>query len=142
VSGSITHLIELGIDATNAELLEQSRLAKTMREAGASHVVCCVRGFDEDPRELWDIPEVRAFCRRLVAQGFISYLDLATRLPGTPAILRDAMGALEVWLTAEAKLSLEPMTLGPDVVERFRTALDAANALMDAALGPFQRAAQ
>ena len=64
-----------------------------------SGAVCGVRGFSNNPRELYDIPEVRAFCRRLVTLGFISYLDFSTVFhPDLPSLAKSGWGAAEVWL--------------------------------------------
>ncbi len=60
--------VELGIDATNADILDQIRVVRRGREDGSyDSVVCAVRGFDADPRDPHDISEVRAFCRRVTA---------------------------------------------------------------------------
>jgi hypothetical protein len=59
------HLIDLGLDASNEALVEQMRFMRRSRTEGiAGCVACTVRGFHDDPRELQDIPEVRAFCRQ------------------------------------------------------------------------------
>ena len=69
--------VELGIDATNDDILDQMRKMKACRENGSyGHVVCTVRGFSEDKRDLFEIPEVRAFCRRVVNLGLIAIVDL------------------------------------------------------------------
>ena len=53
--------VELGIDATNDNILDQMRTMKACREDGNyGHVVCTVRGFSEDKRDLFEIPEIRA----------------------------------------------------------------------------------
>jgi len=106
--------VELGIDATNDEILDQMRTMKACREDGSyGHVVCTVRGFSEDKRDLFEIPEVRAFCRRVVNLGIISYLDFTTTFDSTvPAISKDALGAAEVWLCGEGRLRKQiPLTV-------------------------------
>ena len=87
--------VELGINATDGDILDQMRIMKRAREERSyDNVVCTIRGYDDDHRELYDIPEVRSFCRRLLSLGFISYLDFSTR-PGsqTPPIARRCWGA-------------------------------------------------
>src|ERR1700722_18915561 len=80
-------IVDLGLDATNYDLLDQMRVMKRAREERFyPHVVAQIRGFGDDPRELYDIPEVRAFCRRLVNLGFVSYLEVTTLInPKLPA---------------------------------------------------------
>ena len=97
--------VELGIDATNNEILDQMRTMKACREVGSyGHVVYMVRGFSEDKRDLFEIPEGRAFCRRVVNLGFISYLDFTTTFDSTvAAIAKDAWAAAEVWLCGEGR---------------------------------------
>ena len=132
-------IVELGLDATNDELREQMRLMKQVRETRSlPNVICVVRGFDRDPRELWQIPEVRAFCVRLVDQGFISYLDPATHLPFCPPWARTGFGALEVWLIANGMFTGAALDVSAEDVERFRAVLDRANGVADATVGPFR----
>lgn len=136
-------IVELGLDATNDDLREQMRQMKRVREARAlPNVICVLRGFDTDPRQLWQIPEVRAFCVRLVDQGFISYLDPATHLPQCPPWARTGFGALEVWLIARGMFTGGPLDVGAEHVERFRGELNLANAVADAAVGPFRGSAK
>jgi len=80
--------VELGIDATNDEILDQMRTMKACREDGSyGHVVCTVRGFSEDKRDLFEIPVLRAFCLRVVNLGFISYLDFTTTFDSTLSVI-------------------------------------------------------
>ena len=49
--------VELGIDATNDDILDQMRKMKACREDGSyNNVVCTVRGFADDKRHLFEIP--------------------------------------------------------------------------------------
>lgn len=70
-----------------------------------------ISGYDDDPRDLWNIPEVVSFMKRLVDIGFISILEVSTnskelmrteykdidKLPG--------FGAIEVWMMANKKIA-------------------------------------
>ena len=69
--------------------------------------------YNEDKRDLFEIPVVRAFCRRVVNLGIISYLDFTTTFDSTvPAISKDALGAAEVWLCGEGRLRKQiPLTV-------------------------------
>lgn len=135
-------VVELGIDATNDDLFDQMRVMKTRRESGRyTNVVCYVRGFDADPRELYEVPEVRAFCRRLVSQGFVSYLDYSTTLPGASDVAPGGWGAVEVWMCGEGRLKTE-MIFERDalfgLLDKFDRVLDGANEKADALLGPMK----
>lgn len=119
-------IVELGLDASNDDIVEKMR---TMRQARldrtCSHVACLIRGFDDDSRELFDIPEVRAFCRRLMTLGFASYLEGATTLAGSaPDSLRQAWGAFEVWMTAEGRF-------GPNLAKRMNRDRKYAKTVLD-----------
>lgn len=129
-------LIGLTISWTNEELIAQMRLLKEKREHGWEHILCYVGGFDDDQRKLWDIPEVRAFCRRLSNIGFISYLDY---ISSTDEKLRQAWGAAEVWACAEGRMK---EMIGDWLSKQFLSELMAAvcesNSKADAACGPMK----
>src|SRR5262249_1634453 len=106
MSGRIL-LVELSIDDTDEELIGQMRVMKGARQKNThDHIICAIRGFDDERRELHQIPEVRAFCARLVRLAFISYLDLATTiLADASDVVRKGWGAAEVWLCGEGRLN-------------------------------------
>jgi hypothetical protein len=80
-------------------LMEEMERMKEVRENGfTKEIVLLISGFDDDPRELADIPEVQAYCRRLVKTGLISYLSFTTSLPGAPKGLAGSLGSFEAWL--------------------------------------------
>jgi hypothetical protein len=129
--------VELGIDATNDDILEQMRIMKRAREERRyDNVFCCIRGFDQDPRELYDIPEVQFFSRRLVSLGFVSYLDFSTLFnPEVPEIAKRFWGASEVLLCSEGRMKATiPVT--KEMLEELYKAVVGSNKVADAALGP------
>ena len=131
--------MELGIDATNDDILDQMRKMKACREDGSyGHVVCTVRGFSEDKRDLFEIPEVRAFCRRVVNLGFISYLDFTTTFDSSvPDIAKDAWGAAEVWLCGEVRLRKQ-VPLNEELLAELQEVVCESNGKADAAIGPMK----
>lgn len=133
-----TLFVELGIDATNDDILDQMRIMKHARENKTyEHVVCGIRGFGEDRRELWDIPEVRAFCRRVVNLGFISFLDVATQLPTVaPIPFGASWGALEMVLCAEGQMAARK-GIAKEEFDEFERVLEQANKKADDTLGPY-----
>ena len=129
--------VELGINATDGDILDQMRIMKRAREERSyDNVVCAIRGYDDDHRELYDIPEVRSFCRRLLSFGFISYLDFSTR-PGsqTPPIARRCWGATEVWQCGKGRMKARNVVT-VKTMSAFDDALAESNRKADAALGP------
>jgi hypothetical protein len=129
--------VDLGIDASNDDILDQMRKMKSCREDRSyGHVVCTVRGFSDDMRNLFEIPEVRAFCRRVVNLGFISYLDFTTTFDSSvPAIAKDAWGAAEVWLCGEGRLRSQ-MPLTEELLDELQQVVCESNEKADAAIGP------
>ena len=55
-----------------------------------------IAGFDDDPRELWQIPEVVEFFKNLIEIGFITLL--VPDIIDIPKGKRLGLGALEVWM--------------------------------------------
>ena len=127
------------IDATNDDVIEQMRVMKRGREEGRyDNVICIIRGFDDDPRELYDIPEVRAFCRRIVNLAFISYLDFATTvLTDVPDLVKKGWGAAEVWLCGEGRFKTgAEWTM--ELVSEIAQAVGESNEKADGLLGPME----
>lgn len=124
-------IIDLKISITNDELLDFMRLMRTHRQLERCHIVLFINGFGEDKRELWEIPEVRAFCRRLVDIGFISYLDSMI----ADKALAGSLTALEVWLTAQGRMSAK-VVLREKQIDEFFAAICEANEAADKAIGP------
>ena len=128
------------VGASNEDILTMMRAMKALRESG-SHclVICLIDGFDDDPRDLWDIPEARAFCRRLVSLGFISWLEFALCDPQTDIdkVAKDGLGALEIWMIAEGKMHKRtPLTL--ELVEGAKRAVMKSNRASDRAIGKYK----
>lgn len=135
----IVYAASLTLRDTNEELVEMMRQMKAARQAGFDAVICCVSGFENDRRELWQIPEVRAFFRRLVTHGFISWLDVFAGMnpdPNTPEVLRMGLGACEVWLISEGvDIGAADMTLTATILEELKAVLNKANEVSDAMIG-------
>src|SRR5262245_14135891 len=129
---------------TNEELVDVMRKFKQVREQIPDTIItCAIEGFGNDRRELGEIPEVRAFCRRLVCTGFISWLELSTSVPALthPALKGVGMflglGALEVWLISEGLVGKAgTVRLNADQLKHFaETVLPEANEQADRLLG-------
>jgi hypothetical protein len=92
---------ELSVGITDAEIIGVMQEAKQLRDGGAMTLTCVIDGFNDDPRELGDIPEARELCRRLVALGYVSFLDVITSAKGFPTYNGGrTLGAFEVWRIA------------------------------------------
>lgn len=83
-----------------------------------------VSGYDDDPRELWEIPEVVDFFHRCIDAGVISLLPFSTMVTPNPV---PGLGALEVWLMAHGRWSRGTSRISPDDIADCTHALVAAN---------------
>jgi hypothetical protein len=90
------------VDETDEELVAQLRAVMEQARSEPGETVFAVHGYDDDPRELGQIPEVMAHCRRTVDFGAIAVLTRSTWcrelgaagwMVGSPIL-----GAFEVWL--------------------------------------------
>jgi hypothetical protein len=106
---------KLRTNASHVELINVMRQLRDVRERPGVVVVCALEDQDGNPGDLGQLPEVRAFCRRLVDIGFISWLEPTTRVSCLiPGPVQQAypeigtyLGAWEVWAIAEG-LSKRP----------------------------------
>lgn len=109
------------VDATDEELVTTARNAATQAPGPNRFVFMGVYGYDDDPRELHEIPEVRPHMRRLVDFGFISILTRSSMLPelgGIGGPFR-AFGAFEVWAFAEGMFAGGRIEFTSADVDRF-----------------------
>jgi hypothetical protein len=119
--GGALLVVGTAVDETDEELVTAARNVAEQHAGQAALVFMSVYGYDADPRELWEIPEVRAHCRRLVDFGFISILVRSSIVPelggeGGPFAV---FGAFEVWAFAEGKFAGGRITFTAADVERF-----------------------
>jgi hypothetical protein len=118
--------IQTALDQTDEQLVAQIR---AVMERPAD-IILAVGGFDDDPRDLWDIPEVRAHFRRLVDFGLIAILVPSTGLGELcPAHLAGCpgLGGFEVWALGHGLLRGGPSTVPEALVGTFTgTVLPAA----------------
>jgi hypothetical protein len=83
----------------------ESMLSNTQYKSG---FLLTIGGYENDPRELWEIPEMKNFGSRLVRIGFISLLELSTqfkRQKDPDPMYGLTLGALEVWAISKGILS-------------------------------------
>jgi hypothetical protein len=120
-------LMVLDIAMTDSQIVDQMRTMRAFRMPRKdSMILATIRNFDHDPRELWEVPEVQFFCRRLLAMGYISWLDPQCEpLPGEPP--GRPFSALDIWLLSEGRLK---PTVIVDSAE-FRQALIESNVISD-----------
>lgn len=97
-----------------------------------------IGGYDDDPRELYEIPEVIEFFKLLVEIGFLSTLTVSTHLElegETPDRL--GIGALEVWLMANGHLTKGIREIDFTKFENFMSFLNESNIVCHNNIAPF-----
>ncbi len=122
----------INLPVTNASLRNQMQqmawFRNLMRDDGNPRCVCTIAGYGDDPRELYEIPEVQDLCKRLIKIGYISLLDTMPNvdLPNSPAIPVEygrPWGAWEVWIVAcglETGAGVDLSVHGLDFVKALR----------------------
>ena len=113
------------------------RAMKAAREArSCEHIVCTIALEAYDPRNLWDVAEVRHLCERLVSSGLVTYLDRSGFYHQQETWAgRHNWGSLIVWLCSKDKMPHEIYS-DPDLAPRWRHAMLLARDRAHAALGP------
>lgn len=92
-------------DMTDDELKESIHQMYPMCQKMTEGFTLTISGYDNDPRELWEIPEVIKFCKKLIDLGFPALLKMGGGLdekepmPGHPGF-----GVLEIWLIATGRI--------------------------------------
>jgi len=74
--GRALGLYRLHTALTAADLREEVLRLGPRVIAHETPYYCSVDGYDKDPRELWQVPEVIALCRRIVESGLLSLMEL------------------------------------------------------------------
>jgi len=102
-----------------------------------------ISGYDDDPRELWEIPEAVDLCQRVVKTGLIALLNLSSRVKELmPERFQECegpgpgLGALEVWVFAKEKMVSDGQGVPEAKVferdlDEFYNAMSAANTTMN-----------
>ena len=96
-----TNLTEADLLITGKKMFDQCKKTGNLFFATIS-------GYDEDPRELWEIPEAITFARLIRNTGVICLLEFATSLRDFPTKwpsenVRPFLGAFEMWTIADGK---------------------------------------
>lgn len=126
-------VISLGVDMTDDEIKEC--IQKMLPVCIVNNRAFCltIGGYDDDRRELWEIPESIAFMKRLYNLGFIAVLEVSTRckhliskayqsideLPG--------FGALEIWMGATGRMETGRSSISSQELDEFMECLEVAN---------------
>lgn len=122
-------LLSLEIGMPETQIIKAMRGMRKLRQKIPEDlsIVAGIHGYGSDPRELWEIPEVRTFAVKLVELGFIAYLDpMPTDLTGPSR----PFTAIDIWLLSQGRLEPE-VTVD---MRELKEAMDAAQAKAESLL--------
>lgn len=126
-------ILALGHNMTDDEIKDCIQQMMPICITRGSGFCLTVSGFDEDKRELWQIPEAIAFMKRLVDIGLIAGLEVSTQCPdlvrkefGLESL--PGFGALEIWMGGTGRLSSGNNDITQETMTTFFEALNIANA--------------
>jgi hypothetical protein len=92
----------LTVDMTDDEIKECIHKMHHRAVESEQGFLLTIAGYDKDPRCLWEVPEVVAFCQRLIDIGFLSVLAVyAESIPGLEGA---GFGAMEVYMIASGRI--------------------------------------
>jgi hypothetical protein len=101
------HILALTVDMPDDEIKGViAQVAPRVHKAQFGAVLT-ISGYDDDPRELYQIPECVDFFKRLSNLGLISILEVSSSLDGVSRFNGPApgIGAFEVWAFGHRKIT-------------------------------------
>ncbi len=100
---------------------------RDLYKAGCYPVFFTISGHDDDPRDLWEIPEALDLMKRMWEVGFVSLLR--PNVPGEEGHFNGYFGAFQLWAVTHGITKSRPMT-DEDIqnfVANYREACDWGN---------------
>jgi len=127
-------VIALEVRQTNEDLQDMAhKLYPTMKNDEEGFFLT-ISGYDDDPRELWQIPETIDLCQRIVKTGLVALLNTSSQIKDLmPERFQEidgpgpGLGAFEVWIFGEGKMQPGGAVFGLDTMKDFYNMLDGAN---------------
>lgn len=113
---------------TDADIRRVIRNSNSLAVQGSQGFLLFITGYDDDPRELWDIPECIELIDRLVAHGILAVLDFNIGAGSQPL----ALGGFVVWIIHKRKRDWD-RRVTKDLLDEFLVDVGRANNLLDGA---------
>jgi len=139
-------IMNIHIGMEDAEIEEAMKDMAPICHATKTGFFICVDGFENDKRELWQIPEVATYFQKLFEKGFVSFLEVSSTAEGLTRLDKDitslgfpGFGALEVWMIAKHMMGNGRTDIERSEMKRFFLDLDRANAASGAVLAKPKR---
>ncbi len=130
------HVLALTVDMPDDEIkgVIAQILPRVMKAKFGA--VLTVSGYDDDPRELYQIPECVDFFRRISDLGLIGILEVSSSLDGISRFPGPApgLGAFEIWAFGNHKITPN-VEFDQTVMFEFFAALEKANQACKVILG-------
>lgn len=128
--------VSLTSDMSDSEIKEYIQKMLPVCATNGQGFCLSISDFDEDHRELWQIPEAKSFMKRLCDLGFISILEVSTTCPD---LLKEeykvnklpGFGALEVWLCGTNRMGSGHNDIDQKTMAKFIEDLNTANLRAD-----------
>ena len=120
---------------TNDEILDCLQKMSPLVKETQDGFFICVSGYDNDKRELWQIPEVSQFFKRIIKTGFMSLMEVSSSINGIcrldDKILEigiPGLGAIEMWLISRNELKKE---ISQEKIKEFFRELMESNKILE-----------
>ena len=127
-------IMNLHTDMGEEEIEEAMKDMAPICAATKTGFFICVDGYENDKRELWQIPEVASFFKMLICKGFISFLEVSSIAEGITRLDKDVtdigfpgFGALEVWMIANGKMGKGRTDIERSEIVKFLFTLNKSN---------------
>lgn len=122
----------LSVQMTDSEIEEAMKDMAPVCQSTQNGFFVCIDGYEEDPRELWQIPEVKIFFQKLISSGFIAFLEVSATAEGLTRLDTNlgcpGFGALEIWMIANDMMYSGRKEIRQNELRRFFADLENANA--------------
>ena len=124
--------MSLAADMSDDEIKECVQQMLPVCVARGQGFCLTISGYDEDPRDLWQIPEAVSFMQRLVKFGLITALEVSTSAPEfLPERFKKTkmpgFGALEIWLCATNRMRRGGNDVSHEEMNLFMETLNESN---------------
>jgi len=122
------HIVAFTVDMTDEEIKGAIVQCLPRVQKASFGALLTISGYDDDPRELHEIPESIAFFKRLSDIGFISILEVSSSVDGIARIPKPSpgLGAFEVWAFGNQKVTANS-EFGSSILKEFLPFLEVCN---------------
>jgi len=110
-------LLVISIDLSEKDMREMIAAIMPVTDARNEGIYVTMFGYDDDPRELWQIPEARIVAQRWVNVGGLGVMNSDAHADPSK---QPGFGTLQMWLLAQGLLG-QSVSMSPETLECFCT---------------------